>query len=172
MLGMISILIGTLIVVASVLLIRNEFQRAIRMRNTQFSGLSDANVQQVLRYLEKVEGTIDDLNQAFYDITEDLEGKYSVHEKQITDIERYIMEYHKGQKNGVYETIQAHSSAEVTAHQGEDDQASVQEELPKGPLSLTDKAHLKLKEGKPMQQVAKELHMGIRELELMLKTRK
>ncbi len=87
-----SIASGIIIVLLSLFLIRKEFDRAAVFRNSNFSGLSDVNVKQVLQYLDKLESTVEEMNQSFYDVSSDLEGKYSVHEKEIEILNSNITE--------------------------------------------------------------------------------
>ncbi len=83
MIGILSIIVGVTIVLVSTLLIRRELLRASRDQKRSFNSLSDENVDQVMQYLKKVEKELDDLNAAYYEIVSDLEGKYSVHDKEI-----------------------------------------------------------------------------------------
>lgn len=76
----------------SMFLIRTEFIRASNIRNSNFSGLNDSNTVEVLNYLENIETTIEEMNLSFYEIANDLEGKYSVHEKEIQIMDKKIIE--------------------------------------------------------------------------------
>ena len=83
---------GLVIISISVFLIRKEFIRASNLGNSNFSGLNDSNTAEVLNYLGNIEKTIDEMNSSFYGIVSDLEGKYSVHEKEIRVIDEKISE--------------------------------------------------------------------------------
>lgn len=70
---------GLLITLFSIGLLRLELKRAIRTSERNADGNVDAR--------------IDELNEAFFDIANDLEGKYSVHDKQIADLEAQLQEW-------------------------------------------------------------------------------
>lgn len=138
----------------SVLLIRKEFLRANREQKRTFNSLSDENVSQVMQYLKKVEKELDDLNAAYYDIVSDLEGKYSVHEKEI-EILQEKLEAIKVPKRQI-------ASAKIVADNIELDE---QERICLEAVRMRQ-------EGLSMGQIARELNMGIGELQLLLKTKR
>ncbi|MDO4799941.1 MAG: hypothetical protein Q4A52_05425 [Bacillota bacterium] len=69
---------GLLITLLAIVLLRRELNRSIRISARSAGGNADAR--------------IDELNEAFFDIANDLEGKYSVHDKQIADLEAQLQE--------------------------------------------------------------------------------
>ncbi|MGX8797992.1 DUF6115 domain-containing protein [Fusibacter sp. JL298sf-3] len=83
----VSILFGVLIVASAILLLKREFVKALRQqeRFQKQAQLYDAG--ELNDILLNLKMAIDDMNQAFYSISGDLEGKYSVHEKQLADLE-------------------------------------------------------------------------------------
>lgn len=85
-----SISSGLLIIVISLLLIRKEFLKATKLRNSNFSGLNDTNVKEVVSYLDRLEVTIEEVNQSFYEIANDLEEKFSMHNKEIEIIDQKV----------------------------------------------------------------------------------
>lgn len=85
-----SISSGLLIILLSLFLIRREFNKATRLRNSNFSGLSDGNVKELLSYLDRLETTVEEMNESFYEIANDLEGKYSIHNKEIEIIDSKV----------------------------------------------------------------------------------
>lgn len=147
-------IIGTIIVLASIFLIRMEFIRANRDQKRSFNSLSDDNVDRVMQYLKKIEKELDDLNAAYYDIVSDLEGKYSVHEKEI-ELLQEKMDLVDIQKP-------VRSKAQVKKHDAPLDE---QEKI------CLEAVRLK-QEGYTMGQIARELNMGIGELQLLLKTKR
>lgn len=76
---------GFLITLSALVLLRRELNRAVRFSAPQER--TDWNHR------------IEELNEAFFDIANDLEGKYSVHEKQIADLEAQLHEIKKRMKN-------------------------------------------------------------------------
>ncbi len=83
----VSIIIGVLIVASAILLLKREFVKALRQqeRFQKQAQLYDAG--ELNDILLNLKMAIDDMNQAFYNISGDLEGKYSLHEKQLADLE-------------------------------------------------------------------------------------
>lgn len=84
----VSIVIGVLIVLSAIFLLRREFLNAVQKQGVfmeQAKIYGNENLNALLLDLQK---SIDDMNRAFYEIANDLEGKYSVHEKMISDLEK------------------------------------------------------------------------------------
>ena len=138
----------------SVLLIRKEFLRANRDQKRSFNSLSDDNVTQVMQYLKKIEKELDDLNAAYYEIVSDLEGKYSVHDKEIEILQEKLeaIKVPKKKVAAVKDAIEGHELDE-------------QERICLEAVRLRQ-------EGLSMGQIARELNMGIGELQLLLKTKR
>lgn len=83
-----SIVSGVLIILSAVFLLRKEFLKAVKQQHAyleQAKVFDKENLSQLLLDMQK---SIDDMNQAFYDIANDLEGKYSIHEKELSDVIR------------------------------------------------------------------------------------
>lgn len=154
MIGILSIIVGVTIVLVSTLLIRKELLRANRDQKRSFNSLSDENVEQVMQYLRKVEKELDDLNAAYYEIVSDLEGKYSVHDKEIELLQEK------------FETLNQPVKKSRVLHD------TCREE----PLDEQEKICLEAvrmrQEGQSLGQIAKALNMGVGELQLLLKTKK
>ncbi|BEP29348.1 hypothetical protein [Helicovermis profundi] len=83
MIGIISIIVGSVIIIVSYYLFQKELNKVKFDINKKYSFINNSNTKDVLINLEKVEDTINELNRSFYDIVSDLEGKYSIHEKQL-----------------------------------------------------------------------------------------
>jgi len=137
------------------MLIRREVLRANVDQRRSFNSLSDENVEQVMQYLKKVEKELDDLNAAYYEIVSDLEGKYSVHEKEIELLQE---RFHN--TNVQSKPVRTQSAFRTN----------------EAPLSDQDRicqeASKLRQEGLSMGQIARQLNMGIGELQLLLKTKK
>ncbi len=160
-----SILIGFVMVVISIILIRKEFIRANRDQKRSFSSLSDENVNQVMQYLKKIEKELDELNSAYYEIVSDLEGKYSVHDKEIELLQEKLESVQLNnpvKRNVSREKISKSDTVklDLSDYDGLDEQSKICREA------------VRLKQtGLSMGQIAKELNMGIGELQLLLKTK-
>jgi acyl-CoA reductase-like NAD-dependent aldehyde dehydrogenase len=156
MLGIISFIIGLFMVLASVYLIRREVLRATREERRAFNSLSDENVAEVMAYLKKIEKELDDLNASYYEIVSDLEGKYSVHDKEIEILQEKIEAL--GQIKRSYKEAKADIPIQLAPI---DEQERICQEA------------VKLKhEGLSIRQIARELNLGIGELQLILKTKR
>lgn len=92
----VAILAGVLSVLFGVLILRRELNTALRI-----APRAGGDAEEFRRELEE-------MNSSFFDIANDLEGKYSVHEKQIQDMQLLLSDYTKrqiekqksGQKSG------------------------------------------------------------------------
>jgi len=80
---LVSILIGLVIVISSLFLMRREFNRAIRSQSLLLDQSSLYKDSDLFEILESLQSSIDGMNQAFYDIANDLEGKYSIQSKEL-----------------------------------------------------------------------------------------
>ncbi len=143
-------------VVIAVYLIRRELLRATREDRRSFNSLSDENVAEVMQYLKKIEKELDDLNASYYEIVSDLEGKYSVHDKEIEILQEKVEAL--SQIRRVYKDVKSDVSIQSAPM---DERERICQEA------------VKLKhEGLSISQIAKELNLGIGELQLILKTKR
>lgn len=72
------ILLGAISVVTAILILRHELKKAILAIPKMPSG-------------ESFKKELDEVNSSFFEIANDLEGKYSIHEKQILDLEERMV---------------------------------------------------------------------------------
>ncbi|GAB6109204.1 DUF6115 domain-containing protein [Fusibacter bizertensis] len=79
----VSFIIGLIIVISSIFLIRFEFNKAVRKQALLLDQSKLYKNSDLFDMLDNLQVSIDEMNRAFYDIASDLEGKYSVHEKEI-----------------------------------------------------------------------------------------
>ena len=79
----ISILLGLFIIFICYKMIKREFNSAIIKANSRFSHINDANTKGIMTSLSEIENTVNELNRSFYEIVSELEGKYSIHDKEI-----------------------------------------------------------------------------------------
>ena len=78
-----SIILGFLIVFISYLVFLREMKKSRNILENKYSFINDENTKEILKGLNRVDNIINDLNRAFYDIVSDLEGKYSIHDKEM-----------------------------------------------------------------------------------------
>jgi len=87
---LVSFLIGLIIVISSIFLIRREFNRAVRSQKMLLEQSRIYKGSDLFALLEGLQSSIDEMNRAFFDIAEDLEGKYSIHDKELQLLEESI----------------------------------------------------------------------------------
>lgn len=102
---------------------------------------------------------LQEVNASFYDISNDLEGKYSIHEKQISDLEKQVSQlqqlFKKNEKGQLQQEL-------VTSS------VKIYEKTPaKEKKIITDIINLQ-KKGYSKQDIAQKLNIGIAELNLLL----
>ena len=89
---LVSITIGLIIIISSLFLIRKEFNRAVRSQSMLLEQAAFYKKDDLFNILETLQTTIDSMNQAFYDISGDLEGKYSIHEKELQLLQSQVQD--------------------------------------------------------------------------------
>ena len=144
-------MVGLSIVLVSFMLIRREVLRASLDQRRSFNSLSDENVNQVMQYLKKIEKELDDLNAAYYEIVSDLEGKYSVHDKEIELLQERF-----------------HTQPQVVSQK----QVSPTDQTLDEQDRICQEAAKLRQKGLTIGQIARQMNMGIGELQLILKTKK
>ena len=87
---MVSFTIGLIIVISSLFLMRNELNRAIKKQEQILEQSKLYKEGDLFNLLEALQVSIDEMNRAFYEIADDLEGKYSIHEKEINDLAQLV----------------------------------------------------------------------------------
>ncbi|MDM8533093.1 hypothetical protein QUF55_00195 [Clostridiaceae bacterium HSG29] len=152
-----SIIIGFLIVVAALILIRNEFTKSLDLRISKLGDFSDVEKRKIVEVLEELEDEINNLNKAFYEIVNDLEGKYSIHEKQLEMIEKKLKRI-STIKNEVEIKYENKINAEIN--------------IPNDEISIKNKIIKMRAENMSINEIAKELQMGVGELKLLLNINK
>lgn len=170
---LVSFFIGLIVVISSIFLIRQEFNRAVRSQKMILEQSKVYKDEDLFALLESLQLSVDEMNRAFYEIAADLEGKYSVHEKEIELINNRLLslQANKKQKTEDLSTkaaIQAMQSNPVSLTEKDaiTPQNSSREDI------LLDKIIDMRSEGKPLNQIAKELGIGMGELQLLLTLKK
>lgn len=81
--AILSILIGVVIIYISYYVIKKEIDRAIVKSNIKYAHIDDDNTKEILLNLDNMENTVNEINRSFYELISDLEGKFSIHDKEI-----------------------------------------------------------------------------------------
>lgn len=88
MIGVYSIILGAVIVACALILLRREFSKAyfIGQSSSTAKSAKEESIKSptVDAAIDRMESLVTEMSEAFYDISGDLEGKYSVHEKEIS----------------------------------------------------------------------------------------
>lgn len=155
-----SIFIGFMLVIVSLYLIRKEFNRAINIKSQMIEQSGFYNQADLFELLENMQVSIDEMNRAFYEIASDLEGKYSLHEKEIRDLQLSL------EAMGKKYTAPANFTKPVAL----EPKPAVNQ--PKKEVDLKEQVLKMRSEGMSLAQIAKKLDMGYGELQLMLHIKK
>lgn len=176
MIGFVSIFTGILVVIASVFLIRREFNRAVFKHPLTRVSLNDENTKLILEQLKEIEATVEQMNGSFYDLVGDLEGKYSIHDKEIELIQEDLNKIQnkldmvslRQKKSQI-----SHSAPEELPVKDKnliieaDDKDAVPDEIGGDKKSETIKKYRE--NGLSVNQIAREMNMGVGEVVLHLK---
>lgn len=160
--AIISILLGFLIVLIALYLIRNEFKKSLDLKISKLGDFSDVEKRKIIEVIEELEEEINNLNRAFYEIVNDLEGKYSIHEKQIELLEKKIKEKNKSKKI-IDERSRSNEIKKELINQKQDNK-----EIKENEYTVKEKVIMMHKKGMKISEIAKKLDIGIGELRLLL----
>ena len=189
----VSFIIGLIIVVSSIFLIRHEFNKAIRSQKTLLEQSRVYKGSDLFELLESMQLSIDEMNRAFYDIAGDLEGKYSIHEKElqilaerleqltiITNQFNLIRQMGTSERNNkindpevkpLSEHIEKMKSIKLF-EQNETDEALAQSQFLSEETEKMEKIVLLRSQGYTLPQIAKELGIGMGEIQLLINLKK
>lgn len=156
-----SIILGFLIVIGSILLIRKELKKSLDLKVSKLGDFSDVEKRKIVEVIEDLENEINNLNNAFYDIVNDLEGKYSIHEKQIELLEEKMQTIQENYQKNI-------SKKEVKKLKKE---ISEEKEILED-TSIRSQAIKMRSENMSIRDIAKTLNIGIGELKLLLNINK
>lgn len=170
---LVSFIIGLIIVISSIFLIRQEFNRAVRSQKMILEQSRVYKDEDLFTLLESLQSSVDEMNRAFYEIAADLEGKYSVHEKEIELINKHLLSLQATKKQ---KTEESSTKASIKAMQAKavnkvEEEAVVPQNISREDV-LLDNIIAMRSEGKPLNQIAKELGIGMGELQLLLTLKK
>lgn len=177
----ISFTIGLIIVISSIFLIRKEVNRAVRSQSLLLEQSRIYKDADLFDLLESLQQSVDEMNRAFYDIAGDLEGKYSVHEKEIQIINDKLDLMKNGfePKVRTKELVQKMDQMNSEKREPELRTALPHEEVGQveGPIINDDQALIEKiielrSKGKSLTQIAKELGIGMGEIQLLLALKK
>lgn len=189
----VSFIIGLIIVVSSIFLIRHEFNKAIRSQKTLLEQSRVYKGSDLFELLESMQLSIDEMNRAFYDIAGDLEGKYSIHEKELQllsekleQLSTITNQFNLIRQMGTSERDNKINAPEVKPlsehiekmksiklfEQNETDEALAQSQFLSEETEKMEKIVLLRSQGYTLPQIAKELGIGMGEIQLLINLKK
>ncbi len=219
---MVSFTIGLIIVISSLFLMRNELNKAIKKQEQILEQSKLYKEGDLFNLLEALQVSIDEMNRAFYEIADDLEGKYSIHEKEISDLTQLVNDVKTMTASKVEKIIAQNTDTQIESLKDiqsnlskmqkqfdqknrnqnrsfepsewlihDEDDSSDLEDLPvsksskhndiitdqtqnfnSNELETIDKIILLRSQGKSLTQIAKELGIGMGEIQLLLSLKK
>jgi len=156
-----SIILGLLIVIISILLIKNELKKSLDLKVSKLGDFSDVEKRKIIEVIEELEDEINNLNNAFYGIVNDLEGKYSIHEKQIELLEEKLEGIQKNQQSDFSEKEIKNLKKELYEEKEMLEDSSIRSQA------------IKMRsENMSIRDIAKTLNIGVGELKLLLNINK
>lgn len=178
--GWMAIGIGFGLVVLASVLLYVEFQRAVTSKNMKFKGLNNESTETLVAQLDKIDTQLDEINAAFYEVSNELEGEISLHSRDIRLMEERLSNVEAsfdGWKNNVTErlvsqpirepervqvveaerTVEPSSLDEQKKYDREVDRNVLREEVIR--LRAT---------GMNLPQIAKTLNVGLGEIQLVM----
>lgn len=156
----ISFILGVIIVIISIFLIRNEFKKSLDFRLSNLGDFSDFEKRELVKKVEQLQKELDELNNSFYEITNDLEGKFSLNSRQIRKLKEkvendYSRNYKENEKD---ENIKEYNKKEK-------DSKIVN--IANSKIDYEEIKRLK-NQNYTLNEIAKKLDVGIRELNIMM----
>lgn len=162
-----SISIGLIIVLISLHLIRKEVMKASFFKHVKVNGYDGPLQEDFLTQVQQLESLVDEMNQSFYDIVNDLEGKYSVHEKEIQLLTNRLEEI-KYTLDDVQTLMRYQGKAKQTEIKPEKKQLKDMKPKTSNQEALIDEIMQLRANGLDEQQIARRLNKGVREIRMLM----
>jgi wyosine [tRNA(Phe)-imidazoG37] synthetase (radical SAM superfamily) len=205
MLSILMMVLGLGLIIWSLYSIRKDIESGNLKMTKGLSGVSDRNLEKIIHYLDELEKQMDEMNAAFYDLISELEGNYSVNEKEVSLLNERMeqienkftaissdtrLNYNRSEKpskaeiktpskakavqiieepvNVVLQTNEEPATVELQTKE-ESQNPSVLGLSPSEAHMMKQKIFTLRKEGYNLSQIAKNLNIGIGELQLFIK---
>ena len=192
MLSLLMMFLGLGLVIWSLYSIRKEIENGNLQLTKGLSGVSDRNLEKIIHYLDELEKQMGGMNEAFYDLISDLEGGFSVHDKELSLLTERMVKVEKQLSMLTSEVRVENRLSEIKVpskakayHRAEEPLTKPQEVLetlaelsdrpeifsmsPSEAFTMKQKILSLRKEGHSLSQIAKILNVGIGELQLFIK---
>lgn len=152
----VSFILGIIIVVISIFLIRNEFKKSLDFRLSNLGDFSDFEKRELVKKVEQLQEELDELNNSFYEITNDLEGKFSLNSRQIRQLKEKVENDYKNPKTDM----------KVKKYNKKEKNSKIVNNI-NNKIDY-DKIKKLKNEDYTLNEIAKKLNIGIRELNIMM----
>ncbi len=83
MLSFFIMMLGLGLTIWSLYMIRRDIEKGQIKLMKGLDGVSDHNLERIIRYLDELEKQMNDMNASFYELVSDLEGSFSLHDKEL-----------------------------------------------------------------------------------------
>lgn len=171
------IILGSLFVIVSFVM----FGRHIEAKSNISTNGLDSKI--VLEQIKKIEKTINEMNESFYSICSELEGNYSVHDKEIQLIYEEIDKLKKSSDNvkkvqkklkkDIRDEIITKDNPKTKKYNKIDEEIQTIENKEKVEnITMSEKIKYLHKIGKNPNEIAKTLNIGIGEVQLFINLKK
>ena len=161
----VSFILGVIIVIVSIFLIRNEFKKSLDFRLSNLGDFSDFEKRELIKKIEKLQEELDELNNSFYEITNDLEGKFSLNSRQIRKLkEEFENNYSSNQDNSYKKNNQ---DEKVKEYNKKEKDSKIVNNINNNKIDYEKIKRLK-EQDYTLNEIAKKLNVGIRELNIMM----
>lgn len=190
-----SVVLGLALVLGSLYLIRRDIEQGNFKLTKGLDGVSDRNLERIIKYLDDLEKSMGEMNEAFYDLVADIEGETALTQKELallTDrvsiLESRVeptahskkmpsdVDTHIGRPVEQFRSAMSsseHGSEQVQRLNRSQGSESVNISLnhlsPEAIRDVKMKIVALKKKGYTMNQIAKELGVGVGELQLFIK---
>lgn len=182
MIGIYSIILGIFIAAISLMLLRKEFQNSFFPVKGKKVTDDDAVVYDEI---VKIEEIINSMNEAFYDLIEDMEGRSSLHDFEIKSINEKI-ETIEEELFSLKKEVQAIKNIKIKEENivlpdiNKQAKDYIEEPIEEEPIVKYEKEDTDIKNkiillrsrGMSVNQIARELNLGIGEINLILNMKK
>ncbi|MGM0378524.1 MAG: hypothetical protein ACQEQE_02155 [Bacillota bacterium] len=157
----VSFILGVIIVIISIFLIRNEFKKSLDFRLSNLGDFSDFEKRELIKKVEKLQEELDELNNSFYEITNDLEGKFSLNSRQIRKLKEKVEKNY----NNTYKENKGNE--EVKKYDKKEKDSKIVKTINNNKIDYEEIERLK-NQDYTLNEIAKKLDIGIRELNIMM----
>lgn len=172
----ISIGIGIIIVFIALNLIKKEVKKASFFKHVQRPEGRLGGDSSLIAQIQVMEQTIDDMNQSFYEIVNDLEGHYSGHEKEIEIMNEKLIKLQESVDDLTRSIYYQNKRLKESSSERKVETSIPEEPNISNTGSAKDHAYkeaIRLRAlGYDDQEIAKRMHKGVREIKMLLSIKK